>query len=110
MKTVIVAKNGRVTRIGLRDERLLPGAIEVDSIPPEPEVYPSGFPKEAYTLYYTDGALEWRGTPLEDTPPPEPEPEPEPEPIDPAELRRKAYVAEAAAERLRTKDSPSLCV
>ena len=74
MLTITHDKDGRVMRVGYRDETLPKGAIEVGAIPQEPTLEEG----KACELYYKNGAFVWR---IFDAPPmPEPIPEPTPEP------------------------------
>lgn len=95
MLTITPSKDGRVMRVGYRDETLPKGAIEVGAIPAEPTLEEG----KACELWWNGKALEWR---IFDAPPPPQEEPTEPtyeEPKPPTNeeisaLRQTAYEAE----------------
>lgn len=95
MLTITPNADGRVMRVGYRDETLPKGAIEVGAIPTEPTLDDG----KACELWWDGKALEWR---IFDAPPPPVEEYQEPtyeEPQPPtneeiAEERKRAYTEE----------------
>jgi hypothetical protein len=95
MITITPNADGRVMRVGYRDETLPKGAIEVAEIPQDPTLEEG----KACELYWTGKALEWR---IFDAPPPPQEEYTEPtyeEPAPPTNeeislMRQSAYEIE----------------